>query len=257
MVKRETKLQFPTEEQRLAVRQRPAGSALMYQTWTDLLFLHWRMEPELIQSLLPVGLFVDCFQGDAFIGVVPFFMRNIRFRRTPSLPWISHFLELNLRTYVFDEAGRPGVWFMSLDCNQPIAVWAARTLFYLPYEHASMRAKYKDSQTIDYRSRRALPGKVRTESRFTYAFKTDISYALPGTLEFFLAERYLLFSANSKGQILKGQVHHTPYPLCEVDVAGNETDLFELNGLPAMGRPYDHAIGSRGVNVEVFGLAAC
>jgi len=252
-----TKLQYPTEEQRLAVRQRPVGSALMYQSWSDLLFLHWRMEPEFIQSLLPAGLFVDCFQGDAFIGVVPFFMKNIRFRGTLSLPWISHFLELNLRTYVFDEAGMPGVWFLSLDCNQPIAVWAARTLFHLPYQHASMQATFEDSRTIDYRSHRVLPRGVLTESRFKYAYETDISYAQPGTLEFFLAERYLLFSVNTKGWVHKGQVHHTPYPLCKVDVASNETDLFELNGLPAMLRPFDHAIGSRGVNVEVFGLVAC
>ncbi len=249
-------MQYPTEEQRLAVRQRPTGSAVMYQSWNDLLFLHWRIEPDLIQRTLPEGLFVDCYQGNAFIGVVPFFMRNIRFRGTPSLPWISHFLELNLRTYLFDEAGRPGVWFMSLDCNQPLAVWAARTLFHLPYQHASMRATYEDNRTIDYRSRRSLPRKVQNESRFQYSYKTDILYAQPGTLDFFLAERYLLFSVNSKGQVFKGQVHHTPYPLCEVDVACHETDLFELNGLPAVHRPFDHAIGSRGVNVEVFGLVA-
>ena len=239
------------------MRQRPDGSALMYQTWTDLLFLHWRMEPELIQSLLPKGLFVDCYRGDAFVGVVPFFMRNIRFRGTPSLPWLSHFMELNLRTYVIDASGLPGVWFLSLDCNQPIAVWAARTLFHLPYQHASMLATVEGSRTIDYRSRRVMPRKILTESRFKYSYKTDTLYAQPGTLEFFLAERYLLFSVNTKGQVLKGQVHHTPYPLCEVDVAYNETDLFELNGLPAMRRPFDHAIGSRGVNVEVFGLVPC
>ena len=250
-------MQYPTEEQRLAVRQRPVGHALMYQTWTDLLFLHWRIEPELIQSLLPAGLFVDCFQGDAFVGVVPFFMRNIRFRGTPCLPWISNFLELNLRTYVFNESGLPGVWFMSLDCNQPIAVWAARTLFHLPYQHASMRATYEDSRTIDYLSRRVSPRRVLTESRFKYAYKEGQSYAQPGTLEFFLAERYLLFSVNSKGRVLKGQVYHTPYPLSEVDVASDDTDLFELNGLPAMRRPFDHAIGSHGVDVEVFGLVAC
>ncbi len=105
----------PTIDQRLAMRQRPHGSALMYQSWNDLLFLHWRAEPDAIQAKLPKGLFVDCFEDQAYLGLIPFYMRNIHFRWTPSLPWISYFLEINLRTYVVDEAGTPGVWFFSLD----------------------------------------------------------------------------------------------------------------------------------------------
>ena len=247
-------MQSPTDEQRCSVRKRPNGSALMYQSWTDLLFLHWRIDPAIIQNLLPAGLFVDCFQRDAYIGVVPFFMKNIRFRGTPSVPWISNFLELNLRTYVHGESGRPGVWFLSLDCNQPLAVWVARTLFHLPYQHASMQATFQNGSLIDYRSKRLSKGKVHEESRFAYAYKSDVYYAQPGTLEFFLAERYLLFSVNRRQQISSGQVHHSPYPLREVDEPCFQTDLFELNGLPKMHPPFDHAMGSRGVDVEVFSL---
>ena len=247
-------MQTPTEVQRLAVRQRPIGSALMYQSWTDLLFLHWRMDSESIQNLLPTGLFVDCFQGEAYVGVVPFFMKNIRFRGTPAVPWISNFMELNLRTYVHDDTGRPGVWFLSLDCDQPLAVWAARTLFHLPYQHASMRSTIQNGTWIDYRSQRLSQGKSNEESRFNYSYASEVSYAQPGTLDFFLAERYLLFSVNRRQQISSGQVHHTPYPLCKVEVQIAETDLFELNGLPKIQRPFDHAVGSRGVDVEVFSL---
>ena len=245
---------MPTDEQRLAMRHRPAGAALMFQSWNKLLFLHWSVAPKLIQKLLPAGLFVDCFDGTAFLGVVPFFMKNIRFRRTPALPWISNFLELNLRTYVFDELGRPGVWFFSLDCNQPLAVWAARTFFHLPYQHASMQASLKNGQTIDYRSERSTQKKAAESSHFTYSLETNVAYAKPGTLESFLTERYLLFAVNPRKQILRGQVHHAPYPLCNVEVQHVETDLFELNGLPSLQRPFDHAIGSHGVNVEVFAL---
>ena len=227
----------------------------MYQSWNDLLFLHWRVEPQEIQRLLPDGLYVDCFDSCAFLGIVPFFMRNIRFRGTPSTPWLSNFLELNVRTYVFDEKGRPGVWFLSLDCNQPFAVWAARTLFHLPYQHASMRANLEDGRTIDYDSQRSKKKGTDAGSHFTYSFRSEVRYAQPDTLEFFLAERYLLFAVNRRKQILVGQVHHTPYPLCDVEVPQFKTDLFELNGLPSNQRPFDHAIGSMGVNVEVFSLA--
>ncbi len=249
-----TKMLVPTIEQRLEMRERPAGGAMMLQSWTDLLFLHWRIEAKTIQNLLPDGLFVDCFQGDAFLGVVPFFMKNIRFRGTPAVPWVSSFLELNLRTYVFDRQGNPGVWFFSLDCNQPLAVWAARTLFHLPYQHASMKAEYRTKSAIEYHStRRSAKGSGGT-SQFSYSYKAETSLVQPGTLEFFLVERYLLFSLDRKGTILCGRVHHAPYPLCKMDVGTFQTDLFELNGLAPPGRPFDHAIGSRGVDVEVFRL---
>ena len=244
----------PSMEARLAARDRPAGAALMYQSWIDLLFLHWKIDAATIQELLPRGLIVDCFCGDAFVGVVPFFMKNIRFRWTPAVPWVSHFLELNLRTYVLDERGRPGVWFFSLDCNQPLAVWTARTLFHLPYQNASMEAKYLSNDTITYRSKRRTQKIAEQLSQFEYTYKAKKDVVQPGSLEFFLVERYLLFSVNRKGQMLTGQVHHEPYPLFEVDVRVSETDLFELNGLPMPARPFDHAIGSRGVHVEVFPL---
>ena len=247
----------PTIDQRLAMRQRPHGSALMYQSWNDLLFLHWRVEPDAIQAKLPKGLFVDCFEDQAYLGLVPFYMRNIHFRWTPSLPWISYFLEINLRTYVVDEAGTPGVWFFSLDCNQPLAVWAARTLFQLPYQHAKMSAPKNKDGEIDYRSFRAhsKTQKGLTQTQLQYRIHPESSYAEPGTLDFFLAERYLLFAVNRKGKLRTGQVHHTPYPLSQVSVEQYETDLFELNGFASPMRRFDHAVGSRGVDVEIFPLS--
>ena len=244
----------PSIDQRIALRERPVGSALMYQNWNDLLFLHWRVEPPIIQAKLPKGLYVDCFDGDAYIGIVPFFMRNIHFRWTPSIPWISYFLELNVRTYVYDENGIPGVWFFSLDCNQPLAVWTARTMFGLPYEHAVMSAQRKTDRVIEYRSRRSTKAAPLEQSRFQYGFQAGISFAEPGTLDFFLVERYLLFTVNNRGKIRSGQVHHTPYPLLQVTVDAWETDLFELNGIDEPKKPFDHSIGSRGVDVEVFPL---
>jgi uncharacterized protein YqjF (DUF2071 family) len=135
---------FPTLESRIAVRELPARAHVMHQRWESLLFLHWRWDAAEIQRTLPPGLFVDTFQGDAWLAIVPFYMRGIRPRFCPPVPGISDFLELNVRTYVHDEQGRPGVWFYSLDCNQPLAVWTARTFFHLPYQHARMWAEISD-----------------------------------------------------------------------------------------------------------------
>ncbi len=119
----------PDESQRLAARIPPAQKPVMHQRWTDLLFLHWEYPLEALQSTLPAGLFVDTFRGKAYLGIVPFFMRNIRPRFLPALPGISNFMEMNLRTYVHDRSGVPGVWFYSLEANQRLAVEVARRFF--------------------------------------------------------------------------------------------------------------------------------
>ena len=145
---------LPTEPQRLAVRARPAGRPAMFQQWRDLLFLHWEYPAATIQATLPEGLHLDTFAGKAYLGVIPFFMRNVRPRFLPGLPRLSNFMELNVRTYVHDEAGVPGVWFYSLDANQPLAVKIARRFFHLPYEHAAMESSRTESGAIHYRSLR-------------------------------------------------------------------------------------------------------
>src|SRR5215207_2499820 len=153
-------------EERLRWRERPPRSPVMYQTWTDLLFAHWEVDPGLLQASLPTGLTVDTWEGRAFVGITPFFMRRVRPRGLPSLPWISYFLEMNVRTYVHDASGAPGVWFYSLDCNQPIAVWIARMLLGLPYRHAGMQARKSPTGGIDYRS---APRGEKAKARFSYS----------------------------------------------------------------------------------------
>lgn len=223
----------------------------MLQRWEKLAFLHWRWDSDDIQRTLPPGLYVDTFQGEAWLAIVPFLMRGIRPRFCPAVPGISNFLELNVRTYVHDEQGRPGVWFYSLDCNQPLAVWTARAFFHLPYQHARMHAAMRDNE-IDYTCQRR--GEPNT-SRFRYHLQPQAHVAEPGSLEFFLAERYLLFSKGSR-DIRCGQVHHTPYPLADVKLETWDVKPLLQAGFTDPSRPPDHIIGSPGVDVIVYPLTA-
>jgi uncharacterized protein YqjF (DUF2071 family) len=223
----------------------------MLQRWEKLVFLHWRWDASDIQRTLPPGLFVDTFQGDAWLAIVPFYMRGIRPRFCPPVPGISNFLELNVRTYVHDEQGRPGVWFYSLDCDQPLAVWTARTFFHLPYQHARMQAPMADGW-IDYTcQRRGEPA----QSFFRYQLSDETRTVAPGTLEFFLAERYLLFSPSPRG-IRCGQVHHVPYSLAEAKLDAWDVKPLLQAGFSDPRRPPDHVIGSPGVDVHVYPLTA-
>jgi len=244
----------PTLAQRLALRKRPPNQPVMYQTWENLLFIHWRWSAAEIQQTLPPGLYVDTFEGQAYIGVVPFFMQNIRPRFCPVVPGISNFLELNVRTYVHNDQGVAGVWFYSLDANQWLAVKIARQWFRLPYQHATMQATTLSTGEIDYISRRLETSTVEA-TRFIYQGYGDIQQAEPSSLEFFLLERYILFSYNSRQQQLAtGQVYHPPYPYQSAYLAKWDDRMLALNGFAAPQTAPDHVAFSPGVTVDVFGL---
>jgi uncharacterized protein len=239
----------PVEEwiqQQLLERQPPASHhGVMFQRWVHLLFLHWKFDPEMIQRTLPRGLSVDTHAGMAWVGVVPFCMRRVR----PTLLQFlsSDFLELNLRTYVRDRNGRPGVWFYSLDASHPLAVWTARVFFGLPYMHAKMQVAGRDGE-IAYSCQRH-----GSSTRMEYRFRPcdDLAEAKIGSLEFFLVERYRLFSVRC-GRLLTGRVYHSPYELRNALVSKLNKGLFELDDLQSPPGPPNNVLYSPGVDVTVY-----
>ncbi len=237
----------PTLEQRLAPRNLGVIHPVMYQRWSDLLFLHWRWDAEDLQKRLPPGLLIDRYENEAWLAIVPFFMERVRPRFLPALPRLSWFQELNVRTYVHDENGVPGVWFFSLDCNQSLAVYLAQTLFNLPYFNAKMSCDIDQEQCLHYVCQRHGKPEV---SRFDYQFKGSTRTAEIGSLDFFLTERYVLFAKTKKG-ICQGRVAHEPYPLNPVNLLQIDELPFIWNDFPLTSRPPDHIIGSRGVDVKI------
>ena len=123
------------------------------QTWSHLLFAHWRVPTEKLRPLIPAELTLQEFDGSAWIGVVPFLL-DVRPRYVPPLPIGSRFPEINVRTYV-EADGKPGVWFFSLDARNPLAVWAARRFFHLPYFRAHMRIDV-NAKAVRYTTSRTL-----------------------------------------------------------------------------------------------------
>src|SRR5215210_4942758 len=219
--------QTPSDEARLAARS-PNGRRplVMHQRWESLLFLHWRIPSDQIQQTLPPGLTVDTFNGDAYLGISPFFMLNVRPVGIPSLPWLSFFEELNVRTYAFDKDGTPGVWFYSLDCNRAVATFAARIIAGLPY--FSARIKAIRDQWIDYEMRRI--GSTDT-ARYQYRGVGSDREPRLDSLEFFLLERYYLFAyRRSSHALLRGQVNHAPYRYRAAEVPQLSTTPARLDG---------------------------
>lgn len=239
----------------MAVRERPNGlKPVMSQKWRDLLFLHWEWDPAEIQATLPPGLTVDLFGGKTFLGVVPFFMQGIRPWWSPPVPGISSFLEMNLRTYVVDESGMPGVWFYSLDANQKLAVRIARKFFHLPYFDAKMSARKDAAGRIVYSCQRHGVQSFESD-RFSYGAGGYLGTAAPGTLEFFLLERYVLFAWDGKKErLFSGQVYHKPYSIYEAALGEWSNHVLQWDHFPQVSRDPDHVAFSPGVDVEVYAV---
>ncbi len=222
----------------------------MKQRWSRILFLHWQVDPEPLQALLPAGLHLDLHEGSAWLGIVPFFMERVRPPFVPPLPGLSWFLELNVRTYVHDDDGVPGVWFHSLDCNQPMAVETARALFHLPYQHARMSCQ-NVGRTTDYT---CLRRGAEKQARFRYGPGGPVKEATPGSLEFFLAERYLLYSAGKDGSLFEGRVHHAAYQLAPAACEEWSTLPAAWDGLPEPAFPPQSMLWTDHVDVNIFPL---
>ena len=225
----------------------------MRQRWAELGFLHWKIPAAKLAGLVPPTLTIDTFDGTAWVGLVPFTMTGVRPVWSPPLPGVSRFHEINVRTYVHKDGSDPGVWFFSLDAASSLAVRAARAFWRLPYHRATMSLHRASDGAVSYASARRWPPPVPAHCRVIYRPDGPVAPAKPGTLEHFLAERYFLYTQGRTGALLRGQVHHTPYPLQRAVAAELDETLLAAAGIT---RPADPPLVhyASEVRVDVFAL---
>lgn len=245
---------------RIAPTRSPADKVIGYQRWHWLSFLHWRLPAEQIAPLIPVPLTLDTWEGDAWVALVPFAMTGVRPWWSPPVPGVSNFLETNVRTYVHVDGDNPGVYFFSLEAAQSLAVRIARWNWNLPYHRATMSLR-QEGMRIRYETRRRWPGTSGAGGVVEVEVGEPLpgeqpGLATPGSLEHFLAERYLLYTLNSRNVLLRGQVHHSPYPLHQARLLQLEDTLLSDAGITVSGPP-DHLLYSPGVTVNIHPLKPC
>jgi uncharacterized protein len=219
-------------------RPLPSGRWAMTQRWNDVLFAHWPVPVSQVASLVPDGLQIDTFQGSAWAGVVPFWMDRIKIRGAPPIPGVRSFPELNLRTYVRDpQSGAAGVYFLSLDAGNLLAVAAGRAFYHLPYYWSQIRHEQQNERDFLFESRRRFRGRpVEFKARYRGLGPTrKLAEVHPGSLEYFLYERYCLFTVDRSGQPIRANVHHVPWPLedAEADIERNDLPAAMGIALPA------------------------
>jgi uncharacterized protein len=216
---------------------------VMRQRWQQLTFLHWPFEPAAVQRLLPDGLTAETFDGQSWVGLVPFFM-HVGTGGGREVPWASRFCETNVRTYVRDQQGRSGIWFFSLDAARLGAVLVARTTYGLPYYWSGLRL-FERGAEVTYGCRRRWPG-PGADSRIRVHVGDVVR---PTELDHFLTARWILFSvAGSRRRLARAC--HQPWPLHQADVRAVDDRLITAAGLPPpQGQPL--ALYSPGVDVRI------
>jgi uncharacterized protein YqjF (DUF2071 family) len=211
----------------------PESPWVMTQSWHDLLFAHWRVDVAQLRRVVPRVFDLDLFEGEAWVGVVPFHMSNVGLRATPALPWLSAFPELNVRTYVRVE-DRPGVYFFSLDAARRLAVAAAR-LVNLPYFVADMTVDCRRHR-VQYESSRRTTGRP---AQFSASYKPVGEPAIPvaGSLEYFLTERYCLYNEYRRGRPYRLDIHHAPWSLQRASATISLNSMATANDLTLPAAP--------------------
>jgi uncharacterized protein len=200
------------------------------QAWHDVLFAHWRIPIETMRRCVPDSLQVDTYDGYAWVGVVPFMILGTRPRWIPPIPRLSDMPEVNLRTYVTVD-NKPGVFFFSLDINNPIAVIGARWLYRVAYYHSQIQMQRANGQVVQH-SHRQHPGAESAEFHASYHPVGAVRHAEKGSLEYFLTERYCLYAVGSRGGVYRTHVHHKPWDLQTAQAAITVNTLASVIGLP-------------------------
>jgi len=206
---------------------------LMTQSWNDLLFAHWHVDVAQLRHAVPAVFDLDLFNGEAWLGIVPFRMTNVGIRNVPSMPWLSAFPELNVRTYV-RVGERPGVYFFSLDAGRRLAVAAARALLNLPYSYAVMSAERR-GERVDYRSARGSQPYATFQAVYE---PIDLPFvATAGSIEYFLTERYCLYHRDRRGRPYRLEIHHRPWALQRARADIKDNTMAAANHLTIGGSP--------------------
>jgi uncharacterized protein len=199
------------------------------QSWHDLMFAHWPIARERLQAVMPAGLELDLFDGQSWLSVTPFRLTNLTARGLPAVPFVSAFNELNVRTYV-RAGGRPGIFFFSLDASSTLAVAGARTIFQLPYYVASIDVTSTPSG-VRYDCRRTTPGAKGAAFRAHCRVLEPVGPPVKGSLEYFLTERYCLFTVDSRYRAHRVDIHHPAWLLHRAETDIEVNTMAEAAGL--------------------------
>jgi uncharacterized protein YqjF (DUF2071 family) len=127
--------------------------------WDDVVFAHWRCEPETLARLVPRGTRPDIVDGSAWVGLVAYVFRETQVPPFPPSTRLGSMTEVTIEVLTVDDAGRRGIAYLTVDTPNVPAIVAAHALLGVPYTFAWARSRRR-GETVGHRSVRH-PGRVR------------------------------------------------------------------------------------------------
>lgn len=225
---------------------RPVRRPVLVQSWHDLAFLHWPVDPSVVAGLLPPGTRPDTVDGVTYVGLIGFRMVGVGMFAGPGIPYLGTFCETNVRLYSVDDAGRRAVVFRSLDAARLVPVLVALASLRLPYRWSWMRLD-RSGDTLTYRCRRRWPGPRGAASRMSVRVGAPITEPTP--LEHFLTARWGLHE-RVYGRTRYLPNDHPRWPLHRAELLDLDDGLLVAAGLPAPDGPPVSVLYSPGVPVR-------
>jgi uncharacterized protein YqjF (DUF2071 family) len=225
----------------------------MTQTWDAIVWCHWPVPIETMDGRFPPGVRPDVFDGSAWVGLVPFEMRDLRVvaggRRLPVVPTTGAFSEVNVRTYVVGPNG-PGVWFDTLDASSLLGSLAARVTWSLPYVPSRITSATTGRPSAGADPTRAWTVRRSDGTGATVRATVGDVRVDPSPLDLFLTERYALYARAwwAPRRALWAPVGHDPWVLRDCLDVAVDAGVVRAAGYPV---PDEPALVTAGEPVQV------
>lgn len=197
----------------------PSEKWKYYQEWNDVIFLHWQVDIQELQNVIPADLEIDLFEGKPWVSLVAFTMEKVRPRYLPSFSPVSDFYEINIRTYVKKE-NKAGVYFLSIEGGTQISCKIAKNLSGLPYRYSKI-----ERQEAMYSSEN-----VQSKDKVLIKFKAGQEIKEKTSHDKWLTERYALFQ-DTKTSINEFEIHHIEWPIFNIELQEFNIDYPGFNKL--------------------------
>lgn len=187
------------------------------QSWEDILFVHWKLEPTLVRPFIPKPLQIVTYDSAAWITVVCFVakMTSLRF-----LPWFSlrSYIQMNVRTYVkHPNSWETGVYFLKLYAADSFLARMLKYSFNLPVIKENV---HLNKERYTYKMEQCK----RDEQLFKTSFHKKICQDEQFKSGKKLSEQYCIW--NKKGQsIIKLPILHSKWSLQNVEVSVHTNKL--------------------------------
>jgi len=219
------------------------GRSIASQRWSELLFVHWRVDSAIVAPLLPPGVRPDEHDGSSWVGLIPFHLDRATLFGGPPAPYVGSFVEVNVRLYGVDAVGRRGVIFRSLEASRLLAVLAARATFSLPYQWSRTRLTREGDSYLA--STRRIGGGPRA------SFRARIGAPVETTaLGDFLTARWGMFTRRGRRTLFVPN-EHPPWELQTAELLALDDELLAAAGLPRLAAtPPDSVLYSPGVTTR-------